>query len=390
MSVDQSITNLQGVPGRFYSWLNTAVKLVGRYRGEEPFANYLKYFFSQNKKFGGKDRKQIAHLCYSYFRLGKAFTNLSIEQQILLGLKKSTPGLTPQWEQLIKEYKVPEEMDLEVFPWKDVLSTGIDFPAFETSFFVQPDLFLRVRPGHRNSAEKKLAAAQIAFEEEGLDALRLANTVKVADVLSINSEVVIQDLSSQKIQYFFELFNKSIGNSKSKISVWDCCAASGGKSIMAVDKLGVIDLTVSDLRASIIENLRKRFRQAGINNFRAIVSDATKPDTQLQKKQFDLVIADVPCTGSGTWSRTPEQLFFFNPAQIATYAQLQQAILKNAVNHVVPGGYLLYSTCSVFRAENEVQAAFLESRGFELLEQQIIEGYRQKADTMFAALLRKK
>src|SRR6476660_8525364 len=72
--------------GRSYSYLNSAVQILSAYNGEEPFASYLKKYFGQNKKHGSRDRKQISHLCYCYFRLGKALLNMLIEERILIGV----------------------------------------------------------------------------------------------------------------------------------------------------------------------------------------------------------------------------------------------------------------------------------------------------------------
>jgi 16S rRNA (cytosine967-C5)-methyltransferase len=108
------------------------------------------------------------------------------------------------------------------------------------------------------------------------------------------------------------------------------------------------------------------------------------------KKQFDLVFADVPCSGSGTWGRTPEQLAFFNQAQLDKYAQLQSKIVQNLIPTVAVGGYLLYATCSVYATENEQQVnALITSGKFKLIEQAYFKGYTQKADTLFGALLQK-
>ena len=106
--------------------------------------------------------------------------------------------------------------------------------------------------------------------------------------------------------------------------------------------------------------------------------------------QFSIILADLPCTGSGTWSRTPEQLFYFDPQKIREYATLQRKILSNVIDQLEPGGHLLYITCSVFKKENEEQVDFMKEK-FLLQEEksELIKGYDKKADTMFAALLRK-
>ena len=71
---------------RYFSYLNSAVKIITHYKGNEPFSSFLKKYFSLNKKYGSKDRKQIGHLCYCYFRLGKAVTHLDGNSRVILGL----------------------------------------------------------------------------------------------------------------------------------------------------------------------------------------------------------------------------------------------------------------------------------------------------------------
>ena len=76
--------------------------------------------------------------------------------------------------------------------------------------------------------------------------------------------------------------------------------------------------------------------------------------------------------------------------EIGRYAQLQATIAGNAIPHLKRGGYLLYITCSVFAAENEINIDKLaEQYSLQLIRQQVITGYQHKADTMFAALLQK-
>ena len=117
-----------------------------------------------------------------------------------------------------------------------------------------------------------------------------------------------------------------------------------------------------------------------------LVQKTTWPET-LGQRTFDLVLADVPCSGSGTWARIPEQVSFFTPSRLETYGSLQRQILDQLVQQVVPGGNLLYVTCSVFQQENEDQVHYLlQKSGIRLLRQVYFKGYERKADTLFAAL----
>ncbi|HET6994938.1 MAG TPA: Fmu (Sun) domain-containing protein [Chitinophagaceae bacterium] len=389
---------------RYYSYLNTATTILAGYRGEEAFALFLKKFFSSHKKYGSRDRKFIGHLCYCFFRMGKMENGKSVEEKILkaLFLCSDQPNellteLRPEWSDKVRlpvQDKFPlfdaQQSILDVFPWKEELSNGIDYEKFCESFFHQPDLFLRVRPGRKEEVVKSLKDAGIAFEIINDHCLALPNGSKIDEVIELNKEAVVQDYSSQRVAEFIEL-----ANLKRADRVWDCCAASGGKSIMLHDVYPGIDLTVSDKRQSIIVNLEKRFSEAGIRKYKSIVADlATEKFVPMgpgtPDARFEFIICDVPCSGSGTWSRTPEQLYYFEKKKIDEYASLQKRILSNVIPHLQPAGHLLYITCSVFKKENEEAVNFIQQQnGLRLVDMQLLKGYDKKADTMFAALLQK-
>lgn len=370
-------------PGIHYSHLNSAAKIIELYSGSIPFAYFIKDYFSQNKKFGSKDRKQITRLCFAFFRLGKTFIDMPVKARILTGLKNTEVTIEPGWLAIMQDYGLPSQKPQNIFPWKDELSETIDVAAFEHSFLTQPDVFLRIRPGSEKQVARKLESSEISYEIDGTS-VRIANAAKIDELLLINKEVVVQDLSSQKIEQLLQIVREHFA--EKVISVYDCCAASGGKSILASDILQNIELTVSDIRESILVNLRKRFEQAGIEKYNTILADVSKPDVE-KPKQYDLVIADVPCTGSGTWSRSPDQLYYFDEQKIDDYARLQNKILQNVLAMVKPGGFLLYITCSVFKRENEEQVNSISENAFKPISQKIIKGYDEKADTMFGCLL---
>ncbi|HUN02416.1 MAG TPA: methyltransferase domain-containing protein, partial [Niabella sp.] len=175
-----------------------------------------------------------------------------------------------------------------------------------------------------------------------------------------------------------------------QINIWDCCAGSGGKSILAADFFRRYKLTVSDKRKSILANLQKRFRNAGIKSFKIIMADLSKPVSKITGGPFDLIIADVPCSGSGTWGRTPEQMHCFDKNEIDEYTALQRTIITNSISYLKKDGYLLYLTCSVFEKENEDNTKFLsKENGLKIMHQQYLKGYEMKADTLFGSLMKK-
>jgi 16S rRNA (cytosine967-C5)-methyltransferase len=383
---------------KYFSHLNTAVQLLQQYNGKLPFGIFIRQYFSAHKKYGSKDRKNISHLCYCGFRTGKALQHLSVEEQIQTGLflcsnesNELLQHLKPEWNEMA-HLSLKEKFSVlniqssifNVFPWKDELGEGIDHEQFCASFFTQPDLFLRIRPGKEQIVQSKLQQAGIPFSEISGSCLALPNASKVDAVIEIDKEAVVQDYSSQRIGEFMKLIHAT---GTSTLRVWDACAASGGKSILAYDLLSPIDLTVSDVRESIIANLRKRFAAAGIQHYHQHIVDLSASTLNIQHASFDLIITDVPCSGSGTWGRTPEQLYYFDPKEIERYSALQKKIVSNVIRNLKPGGSLLYCTCSVFKKENEEMIQFLTAEHhLQLHKAELIKGYDQKADTLFAAL----
>jgi 16S rRNA (cytosine967-C5)-methyltransferase len=364
---------------KYFSHLNTAVQILQQHDGQQPFVHFIKQFFNANKKYGSKDRRNISQLCYAYFRLGKALLHLPMEERILVGLHACSPAAEELREHLQPEQPVAIPVT-DIFPWSDGLSEGVDHRAFCFSFLTQPDLFLRIRPGNGQAVKTKLQNAGIPFSEWSATCLALPNASRVDTLIDVDKEAMIQDYSSQRIGEFFPSIQWPL-------KVWDACAASGGKAILAYDLLKPIDLTVSDVRDNILINLDKRFSRAGIKNYNAFIADLVTLKQKIPFGPFDLVIADVPCSGAGTWSRTPEQLFYFNTTEIDRYSALQKKIVHHLIPYIKPGGFLLYITCSVFKKENEEVVQYIqEKHALQLVKMELLKGYDQKADTLFAAL----
>ena len=388
-----------------HQYLLSAIQIMDLYDGSMPLAAFLKKHFSENKKFGSKDRKNIAHLCYAYCRIGNAGKELRVEDRFKIALflvNETVDGFGKLYdENWLNNWakQVTSKLDFiksvfpsfnvnSIFPCINALSNKIDVSEFSVSHLMQPAFFLRIRPGKYDAVRKQIKTADIPFTKISETCFAIQNSVKIDSIVSIDRDVVVQDKSSQRIA---ELFAKMELDKTKAIQLWDCCAASGGKTILARDFFGVMDMTVSDIRSSILHNLKARFERAGIKHFESLTTDLSKPNPQKPTGKFDLIMADVPCSGSGTWGRTPEQLSLFKESKIAEYIALQKSIVSNIVSSLTPNGYLLYSTCSVFKAENEDQKDFILSSfpSLKLVAEKYLIGFDNKADTMYAVLFRK-
>ncbi len=300
--------------------------------------------------------------------------------------------LSPELNELIGTSLEQKILHLEleltnIIPLSEELGEGLSPLEFAASFLRQPLLFLRVRPNKMAAVIEKMSNANLLFEQLTPACVALPNASSIEKVLLLNKEVVVQDFNSQRVFDFLQTAPSLLENGKKM--VWDCCAASGGKSILLFDRLeGQIQLTVSDIRKSILHNLQERLALAKVPIYKKMLANLEEPLPPDRLDDFDLIICDVPCTGSGTWSRTPEQLAYFKNEAIDQYARRQNAIASNAANYLKPGGLLFYITCSVFKKENEtVVQSLLKDSSLKLLNQQYLQGYEMQADTMFVAVL---
>ena len=120
--------------------------------------------------------------------------------------------------------------------------------------------------------------------------------------------------------------------------------------------------------------------------FKADLTD----QNDLPKQMFPFILADLPCTGSGTWSRTPEAMYFFDPQSISNFRQRQEKILSNINSRLKPGGTLVYITCSVFAEENEGVTSFIMKPGkLNAGQSALILGYHEAADSMYVSRMEK-
>ena len=137
--------------------------------------------------------------------------------------------------------------------------------------------------------------------------------------------------------------------------ILDCCAAPGGKTQAIADRNPAANIAAIELHPHRARLLRKLLRaepnsEAAASNIFVIAADGQKlPFT----KKFDRVLADVPCSGTGTLSRNPEIKWRLKPEDLDDLQKRQLAILQSATAQVAAGGRLIYSTCSLEREENE-------------------------------------
>lgn len=178
--------------------------------------------------------------------------------------------------------------------------------------------------------------------------------------------------------------------------IWDCCAAPGGKTMVMARKLPDADLLATDLSPVRLKRLTERLaREVPGARIRVEAGDAAADSVKSgDAERFDLILCDVPCSGTGTLARNPEIRHRLQLADLRRQAERQARILRGAAGRLAEGGKLLYSTCSLEPEENEAVVESLLGSGGEwklVSLAPVLEGMRESglllASAETAALL---
>lgn len=384
--------------------LKTIVQLIESYSFQKPLSVFLRETFRFHRSMGSRDRRIVSQCVYSFFRLGKSLESLPIHERIAIGLFLTTenPDNFYLWciekqsslavitdsnlsEKIIQvKNSYPAFSEKDILPFTELLSPEINAEEFPLSFLRKPRTWIRVRKKFRRDVLNELKQKNILFEIiEESDTVEIQSTFRLEDFNSFRKGgFEIQDLSSQQTGDYF--------SPKPNESWWDACSGSGGKSLLLFEKENSVELTASDTREKILFNLKERFMRAGIKNYKTKILNL-ETESLSADEMFDGIIVDAPCTGSGTWARSPEWLAFFNPDLVNKYSEKQRKIVGNVIKHLKKNSPLVYITCSVFTNENEDNLKyFSENYNLSLKSSAYIKGYDKGADTLFVARMIKK
>lgn len=194
--------------------------------------------------------------------------------------------------------------------------------------------------------------------------LRLSGRPNITGIAAYREGLIeIQDEGAQLVSLL-------VGGAGDDAVVVDYCAGAGGKTLAIAARLSEgARLIACDNDGGRLKRMEPRLKRAGIKGVESHVLQENDPWMSEHYGITDRVLADMPCSGSGTWRRAPDQPLRLTEARLAEWRATQEEILEEAAKLVKPGGRLIYSTCSVLRAENEDQVdAFLEGNDFRALD----------------------
>lgn len=361
--------------------IETAIGLLDRILGGAPAEQALTQWARASRYAGSGDRAAVRDHVYDALRCLRSFAvlggagggsdGLPTGRQLMLGAARSSgldpealftgaphapAPLTPAERAHLPPADMPPDMPDWLLPDLSA-SLGAALPEVLAVQRQRAPVFLRVNLARtpQEQARAALAEAGVGTEVEPLvdTALRVvsgAGKLRAAAPY-LDGRVELQDAAPQAAVAMLPLVKG--------MKVLDYCAGGGGKILAMAGRQTGMALFAHDAAPGRMRDLPERARRAGIA---VTLSDrATLPGDA----PFDLVVADVPCSGSGTWRRAPDAKWRLTPGRLAELCALQVRILAEAAALVRPGGVLAYMTCSLLGAENGDQiTTFLARSGW--------------------------
>lgn len=329
---------------RHYGWLRGALDSLLSKPLADPFIDRLliislyQLLYSQTAAYAVVDHAVHVATAHDDGRL-KALVNAILRNfqrrraELTAALKREPVAFWnhPDWWIGVVQQTWPRD-------WKQILTVANQHPPMT--------LRVNVRRTTPEAYLATLTAADMPATLHTSGAITLTKPVPVDKLPGFAEGVVsVQDAGAQLAASWLEV--------KDGMRVLDACAAPGGKTGHLLE-IADLDLTAVDVDTARLARVSSNLARLGLSA-QTVAGDAARPATWWDGKPFDRVLADVPCSASGVVRRHPDIKWTRRPTDAQTFARQQIGFLDALWALVVPGGKMLYATCSIFPAENRRQ-----------------------------------
>jgi len=353
-------------------------------RDGQPADRVLHTIIGGNRKYGSRDRRLIRDAVFSWFRWHGAIGTFPLARGLCMAWMFEGKEWPAALQAMLNEFSIElpdvlaSELSLDDRKAAVEETFSVELPAVDqwlpewwktetahlgayedrlAEHFQRPPTWIRVDQKAQNILHPQLIEDGAEWAGESCPcAYSFDDPGKVNRWLQSQSEhIEIQDLSSQQVV--------RICDPKPNQKWWDACCGNGGKSLQLLDQAErTLDLTCTDRREEVLRELTKRGRRHGLSKVRRYVLDLLQKEILLPNIQFDGVLIDAPCSGTGTWSRNSDAPWRTEASDIPQGGRRQLRLLQATAPSVAEGAILIFAVCSLCKTETlDVVEGFLES-----------------------------
>ena len=334
------------------------------FKDQNPADNIINTYVRDRKYIGSKDRRFIVETVWDIIRHRRSLNfdagSSDVRKILLVYLKNEDLdilfgvgdyALPPigmaekNWLNCLKDEPYPLDVEAECPKW---LFDKIKDAALLKALNEPATADLRINALTRDAMIEKLRSEGLFFSPTPYSpiGIRSSERVNLNNCAAYHDgEIDVQDEASQLAAI--------LANPRPGLKIMDYCAGAGGKSLtMAYLMQNKGRVYVHDINRGRLEAIKDRSKRL---NAREITIVDTVSDTD-----YDLFVVDAPCSGSGTWRRSPDAKFRLTAERLCELSRIQGEILEKAYLHTQKSGRIAYFTCSILEEENEaVVRAFL-------------------------------
>lgn len=357
------------------------------FKDARPADNIINAYLRERKYIGSKDRRFITETVWQIIRNRRRLefdARSKDPRRILLYflrhedfdlLSADSPyALSPlskeekQWLSVSNDEPYPSAVEAETPDW---LFAKINDMSLLKALNEPAAADLRINALTRELIIKKLQKEGLFFRPVRYSpiGIRSSERVNLHNCMAYQEgEIEVQDEASQIAAILADVRpdHKAI----------DYCCGAGGKALTIAflnDNRGQLD--IHDINWGRLEAVKDRAARLKINNLNIV--------KELKDKDYNRFITDAPCSGSGTWRRSPDAKFRLTPQQLAELVKTQSAILETAYNHTARGGRIVYFTCSILREENEDVIVAFQKKHPDMRTVNLKELWQQKLNGIY-------
>lgn len=369
---------------------NAVLELIGEiFKDKSPADGIINNYLRERKYIGSGDRRFITETVWKIIRHRRRleFEAGSKEaRKILLVFLKdedldlifgageyAPPALSKEekiWMKNLKEEVYPVDVESECPEW---LFAKIKDVALLKSLNEPASADLRVNAGSREQVLQDLRREGLFFAPTPYSpiGIRSSERVNLNNCIAYKEGVVeVQDEASQLAAILCDV--------KPEHKVIDYCAGAGGKSLAIASLLnGKGKIEAHDIDWHRLEQIKPRLERLNIKN--------VVPVRELSGKDYDRFIIDAPCSGTGTWRRSPDAKFRLTPEKLNELTKIQSQLLEFALENTRVGGRIVYITCSILPDEDENIVSVFAQRHKNVRYVDLKQLWQQKIDAPYPA-----